>query len=188
MTAETFRHRIVRMRPYFGEKGGITFSGGEPLASPEALSAFMQVCDEENIHTALDTAGGRCDEVACAIAARAKLIILDIKHPDPEKCKGLTGWDGHGAWILLDQAQRLNQPVWIRHVVVPGWSDNLETIQLLKEKLDPYTCIENIELIPYHRLGEEKYEAAGIPYPMGDTPGLSPKVTQDLYEKVFGKA
>lgn len=185
ITVGEFRRRITRMRPYFGEDGGVTFSGGEPLASPAALRAFLQVCRDEKIHTALDTAGGRSDKTACELAAMANMLILDIKHPDPKKCMALTGYDGQGAWKLLRQAEDLHQRVWIRHVVVPGWSDNEETIRKLKSELDPFTCIEQIELLPYHRLGEEKYKAAGIPYPMGETPALPPERSQALYDAVF---
>ena len=173
------RRRLVRMKEYFGPNyapgdtcptGGVTLSGGEPLASLDTAAAILDICRAESIHTAIDTAGAPSDS-ALAVAAKANMLLLDIKHPDPETCRRLTGRGPEGALALLGQAERLGQPVWIRHVIVPGWSD-MGTLQDLAALLRPYACIKRIELVGFHRLGCEKYAAMGRPYPMGDTPDL----------------
>ena len=183
IAADELRRRLERMRPYFGPNhapgsayptGGVTLSGGEPLASPTTAAAILDLCRDARLHTAVDTAGGFADGQEAdglAAAAKADLLILDIKHPDAETCRRLTGRGPGGAFALLGQAERLGQPVWIRHVVVPGWSDR-GTLHDLAARLRPYACIRRVELIGFRRLGREKYAALGRPYPMGGTPDL----------------
>lgn len=182
---EDFRRRIVRMRAYFGSEGGVTFSGGEPLASPQVLEPLLRVCEEEAVHVAVDTAGGRSDQEALKLASRANLLLLDMKHPDPLRCERLTGKSLDGALSLLRQAESLQQPVWIRHVVVPNFSDSEETMQALHALLHPYTCIQKVELIPFHRLGVEKYHSLRRPYPMGETPDMDPEKTKAWQQTYF---
>ena len=183
VTREDLRGRFVRMRAYFGPDhapgsetptGGVTLSGGEPLASPETAEEILDICRHERIHSAVDTAGGFAagrEEAGLAAAARADMLILDIKHPDPEVCALLAGRGPEGAFALLDQAEAIGQPLWVRHVVVPGWSD-AGTLQRLADMLRPYSCVKRIELLGFRRLGIEKYVALGRRYPMGSTPDL----------------
>ena len=183
IAAGELRRRLVRMKEYFGPDhapgnehptGGVTLSGGDPLASPGTTDAILDICRAEAIHTAIDTAGGFASgqEADClAAAAKADMLLLDIKHPDPDTCRRLTGRGPEGALALLVQAERIGQPVWIRHVIAPGWSDR-GTLQDLASLIRPYACVRRIELIGFHRLGCEKYAALGRQYPMGDTPSL----------------
>lgn len=183
VTLDELRRRIERMRTYFGASytpdavqptGGVTISGGDPLARPDDAAALIALCHELGVHVALDTAAGWREgeaTAALAVAARADLLILDIKHPDAEKCRQLTGRGHEGAFRLLDAAQIRGQPVWIRHVAVPGFTDEA-TVHALAAALRPYSCVVRVDLLGFHRLGEEKYAALKRPYPMGDTPGF----------------
>ena len=185
VTLDELRRRIERMRSYFGASyapgaarptGGVTVSGGDPLARPDDAAALVALCHELGVHVALDTAAGwREGEAAAAlaVAARADLLILDIKHPDAGKCRQLTGRGNEGAFRLLAAAQARGQPVWIRHVAVPGFTDEA-TVRALAAALKPYPCVERVDLLGFHRLGEEKYAALKRPYPMGDTPDFGP--------------
>jgi pyruvate formate lyase activating enzyme len=157
---------IERTRPYFGPEGGVTLSGGEPLAQPEAVAELLKACQAKGIHTAIDTSGV-CATVPALEAARlADLLLLDIKHPDSEKCRALTGSGLDGPLKLLQQAEEQHQAVWIRHVVVPGWSDTLEVMDALADLLTPYTCIQRVELLPYHTMAAEKYQSLGRDQPL----------------------
>ncbi len=183
VTMAEIRRHLLWSRPYFGPEhspdsarptGGVTISGGEPLASPAATAELLDMCREECIHSAVDTAGGfriGLEQEGLSAAAKADMLLLDVKHPDAEACRRLTGRGPEGALTLLDQAERIGQRVWVRHVVVPGWSD-VRTVSLLADLLRPYECVQKVELSGFHRLGREKYAAMGVPYPMGDTPGL----------------
>ena len=165
---------IERTRPYFGPEGGVTLSGGEPLAQPEAVSELLKRCRAGGIHTVIDTSGVCVTDPALEAARLADLLLLDIKHPDPEKCRALTGSGLEGPLKLLRQAEAHHQAVWIRHVVVSGWSDTPEIMDALACLLKPYTCIQRVELLPYHTMAAEKYQAFGRDLPLPGVPAADP--------------
>ncbi len=175
---------IKRMRPYFGSEGGVTLSGGEPLAQPAAVAEVLRACRAAGIHTAIDTSGACDTPAAREAAALADLLLLDIKHPDTVICKALTGCGLESAMTLLKAAQARQQAVWIRHVVVPGWSDTPACIDELADLLAPFSCIQRIELLPYHRLAAEKYRALGQPLPLPDTPAADPVAVRKLQQQL----
>jgi pyruvate formate lyase activating enzyme len=117
---------------------------------------------------------------ALEAARLADLLLLDIKHPDPEKCRALTGRGLEGPLKLLQQAEEQHQAVWIRHVVVPGWSDTQEVMDALAGLLKPYTCIQRIELLPYHTMASEKYQSLGRDLPLPDLPAADPVLVRQL--------
>jgi len=180
MSLAELMRSIERTRPYFGPEGGVTLSGGEPLAQPEAVAALLKACQAKGIHTAIDTSGVCATAPALEAARLADLLLLDIKHPDPEKCRALTGSGLEGPLKLLQQAEALHQAVWIRHVVVPGWSDSTDVMDALARLLKPYTCIQRIELLPYHTMGAEKYQALGRDLPLPDVSAADPVLVRQL--------
>ncbi len=111
----------------------------------------------------------------------------DIKHPDSQRAQELTGIGIAGALTLLQDAEDRQQAVWIRHVVVPGWSDTLDDIQLLADLLKPYRCIQRVELLSFHRLGDAKFRSLGRTNPMADTPPMDHARVMDLQKAVYGK-
>lgn len=188
MTIGAMMRIVERQRPYFGDReGGVTLSGGDPLAQPEGVASMLQACRAAGVHTAVDTGGGCADAASRAALAGADLVLLDIKHPDSQRAQELTGADLAGALTLLRDAEARQQAVWIRHVVVPGWSDTQEDIQLLADLLKPYRCIQRVELLPFHRLGDAKYRSLGRINPMADTPPMDHARVMDLQKAVFGK-
>ena len=167
--------KIKRYQPYFTRsKGGVTFSGGEPLLQPDFLIECLKLCKAEGIHTALDTAGvglGRYDE----ILTYTDLVLLDIKHIQPEKYQFITGqtMDKYNEFInILNQTKT---DVWLRAVIIPGINDNLDYIRDLWEVGKRFRRIKKFELLPYHTLGINKYEALGIGYRLKDTPPMNRK-------------
>lgn len=171
---------IERTRPYFGSNGGVTLSGGEPLAQPEAVAELLYACHAEGIHTALDTSGACVAAPALEAARLADLLLLDIKHPDPATCRALAGAGLEGPFMLLRQAEEHHQAVWIRHVVVPGWSDTPEVMDALARLLKPFTCIERLELLPYHTMASEKYHSLGRDLPLPGVPAADPVLVRQL--------
>jgi pyruvate formate lyase activating enzyme len=180
MALEEIMRTIERTRPYFGTKGGVTLSGGEPLAQPLAVAELLKACHAKGIHTAIDTSGACVTAPALEAARLADLLLLDIKHPDPEKCRALTGAGLDGPLMLLQQAEDHHQAVWIRHVVVPGWSDTSEVMDALARLLKPFTCIERVELLPYHTMAAEKYRSLGRDLPLPDVPDADPAHVRKL--------
>lgn len=160
--------KIIRFKPYFKDNGGVTFSGGEPLLQPEFLIEMLKLCKENDINTAIDTAGygfGRYEE----ILKYTDLVLLDIKHVNNEGFKNLTGKDKRGFDEFLEAVQKAGTKLWIRHVVVPGLTDSKEHIKKMAEIIKGIKNVEKIELLPYHTLGVQKYELLGIPYRLEDT-------------------
>lgn len=171
---------IERTRPYFGPTGGVTLSGGEPLAQPDAVAELLKACHAQGIHTAIDTSGVCVTQPALEAARLADLLLLDIKHPDPDKCRALTGSGLDGPLFLLQAAEKQQQAVWIRHVVVPGWSDTVEVMDALARLLAPFTCIQRVELLPYHTMAAEKYLILGRELPLPGVPATPPAQIQHL--------
>ncbi len=168
-TAGEILDRIDSCRNFL-RRGGVTLSGGEPLMQPAFTAALLDGCRELGFHTALDTAGSLPPEISFPVADRADLILLDIKAADPEFCRELTGGDNRNAFALLDHCETTGKPVWIRHVLVPGLTLTGERLEALAARLAPCRCVEKVELLPFHKLGEFKYRELGLPFRLSGTP------------------
>ena len=168
MEVQELVDKITPLRAFY-RKGGVTLSGGEPLAQPEFAAALLRRLKEEGFHTAVDTAGSvpleRCREAVDL----ADLFLLDIKALDPALCRTLTGSDGAGAKALLDDCQARGKPVWLRHVLVPGYTLQPGALERLADYLSGFSCIQRVELLPFHQLGAHKWEQLGIPYSLAET-------------------
>ena len=173
MTAEQLVKKLSRFKPYYKNDGGVTFSGGEPLLQPEFLLEVLPRCREAGIHTCLDTAGfgtGGYEE----ILRHTDLVLLDIKHFTADGYRTVTGRPIDESLRFLDTVQRLETPLWLRHVVVPGLTDGDEHLHRLLEFIRPLRNVKKIELLPYHVLGVHKYAAMGLAYPLQGVEPLDP--------------
>ena len=186
-TAEDLMVKIRRFKPYFKNSGGVTFSGGEPLIQHVFLIEMLKRCKMEGIHTALDTAGagnGHYDE----ILENTDLVLLDVKHTDPEKYREITRVPIDEFYKFLECYKRSNADAWIRSVIVPGINDNIEYISDLWEFVKTVPRVKKIELLPYHKLGVNKYEEIGMDYPLEDVPAMDKEQTkkwQDMLNKII---
>lgn len=181
-TPEELVEKVKRFKPYFKNGGGVTFSGGEPLLQTDFLIETMTLLKENDIHVALDTAGvgnGRYDEVL----KLADLVLLDIKHINNEGYFNITGRENlDETEKFITEINRQNKPVWIRQVIIPGIMDNMEYLKGLKEYLKKINRIERIDFLPYHKLGEEKYEKLNLEYPYKGLPEMDREECEKLYE------
>ena len=181
-TPEELIKKIVRFKPYFGENGGVTFSGGEPLNQVEFLEEVVYLCKKEDINTCLDTSGVGTNYEN--LLKKVDLVILDIKDYRDNKYKDLTGLPIESYNKFLKDCIRLNKKLWLRQVIVPGMNDNKEYILGLKEYVSVIPNVEKIELLPYHTMGVEKYEKLGIDYPLLGVPDMDKKKCEGL-EKIL---
>lgn len=172
--------RVLRCKPYFGCDGGVTVSGGEPLLQAGFVTEFFKACKENGIHTALDTSGCIWDERINDLLSVCDLCLLDIKALSESAYQKLCGGSFAQTMTFLKKLQKKNIPVWIRHVVVPGYNDTEQDIMKLKAAIADYTCIKKVELLPFQNLCIEKYNALGISFPFADTPQLEQNVLQKL--------
>ncbi|MBS1368364.1 MAG: pyruvate formate lyase-activating protein [Lentisphaeria bacterium] len=146
----------------FIRSGGVTLSGGEPLAQPEFARELLARCREAELHTALDTAGSYPLEHSRGVIDAADLLLLDIKALDPALCRSLTGMDNANALATLDHCEESGKPVWIRHVLVPGLTLERSRLEALAAYLASFRCIERIDLLPFHRMAEFKWKELGL--------------------------
>ena len=181
-TSEEIIDRVLRNKPYYKNNGGVTFSGGEPLLQYEFLLETCKKLKQENIHIAIDTAGvgnGDYQELLQTI----DLVLLDIKHITKEGYIDITQTDNIDKFNdFVEQLNKTNVEVWIRQVIIPDVNDNIEYMNTLATYIK--TNIKNvtkIEFLPFHTLGNEKYEKLGIKNPYKDKKDMDKDKCNDLY-------
>lgn len=175
-TAESLLAEYDSCREFY-KRGGITVTGGEPLMQTEFVTELFELAKRRGIHTCLDTSG--CTFVPentqtvqkfVRLLNSTDLVMLDIKHIDEAEHIKLTGRTNRN---ILDFARFLrdrNVPVWIRHVLVPGITDNDEYLLRLGGFLSELKNLRALDVLPYHTMGKMKYQRLGLDYPLGDTP------------------
>ena len=175
VTAEELMAEYDSYREFL-KSGGITATGGEPLAQPEFLAELFALAKSKGVHTCLDTSAGVFDpQSPCRITEALKytdLVMLDIKHIDDEAHRKLTGHTNRNILDFAEYLRELNIPVWIRHVVVPGMTDDPDALFRLGEYLSTLTNLKALDVLPYHDMAKPKYAELGLGYPLGDTPPL----------------
>ncbi len=172
--------RARRGRPYYGENGGVTFSGGEPLLQADFLIEAMDALRRDGITSAIDTSGTYFDDKSETVIAHCDMVLLDIKHIDPAKFEELTGREQGTLRLLIDAINRKEKPVWIRQVIVPGFNDDEEYIHRLNEFLLRIKHIKKIELLGYHNMAEPKYDKLGIKYRLKGVKPMDSKSLEKL--------
>jgi pyruvate formate lyase activating enzyme len=189
---ETAPEDILKMaisqKPFFGKKGGITFSGGEPTFQAKALIPLFRMLKEAGIHICVDTNGGIWNEDVKELLSLADLVLLDIKEFNDTRHKILTERSNAqtlktAAWLEENQ-----KPFWLRYVLVPGYSFFREDIEALGDHFKDYQSIQRIEILPYHTLGVHKYEAMNMEYKLKNVKQNTPEQLEEakaLFEKYF---
>ncbi|MCH8557708.1 MAG: pyruvate formate lyase-activating protein [Balneolia bacterium] len=150
--------------------GGVTLSGGEPLSQPEFVKSIFEGCKMMGLHTALDTSGFTGWRADDELLSFTDLVLLDIKHIEPDGYKKLTGVD---LQPTLDFARRLadmGKPVWLRYVLVPGYTDNQANIKKLAELAKELGNVERVDILPFHNMGSYKWKELGMDYKLENTP------------------
>ena len=162
-------NKIMRYKNYIYPNGGVTITGGEPLLQVHFLIQLFTKLKEKGIHTCIDTSGmvSLTDDIK-KLLNLTDLILLDIKHIDDEKCKDLVGFSNK---LELEFAKYLsdnNIPMWIRQVLIPGYTDDKEDLLKLKKFLSTLKNVEKVEILPYHDLGKHKWLKLGLKYELDD--------------------
>ena len=171
-----------RYKPYYKNTGGVTFSGGEALMQGKFVLEAIKALKKENIHVALDTSGVGQAEYYKDILKRVDLILLDVKHFDASEYKDITGVSMKFTKPFMDALKDYKNKIWIRHVMVPGFTDNYQSMHQLLSSV--HHCIKNVEkfeILPYHKLGVDKYSQLGLQYPLGDLPEMD-KGQAEMYQ------
>lgn len=179
MTVEEILEKYQSSR-HFYRGGGLTVTGGEPLMQLDFVTELFEAARKKDIHTCLDTSGvtfGRNNgdylHKLDRLLSSTCLVMLDLKHIDEEKHRALTG---HSNQNILDFARYLNEkniPVWVRHVVVPGITDQEKDLCNLGRFIGSLKNVKALDVLPYHDMGKIKYESMGLSYPLKDVPPMS---------------
>lgn len=166
--------KVMRFKPYFGEQGGITLSGGEPLLQPEFAAEILKACKEKGLHTAVDTSGWVDQASLEKVLPFTDLLLLDVKALNTAEYEWLTGKTAEKFQRILELIKKRKQELWLRYVVLPGVNDSLRHQEQLEELLQYLgSCVQKIEFLPYHRLGIPKWEKLGLTYTLEKLPSPS---------------
>lgn len=172
VTADEITSRVLRYKNFLiPSGGGITASGGEPLLQVKFLITLFEKLKKEGIHTAIDTSG--MFDISPDIEkllSFTDLVLLDIKHINPDKCKELVGVSNEKELAFAQYLSNHNIPIWIRQVIIPGITDEEEDLLKLKQFLSELKSVERIDLLPYHSLGKMKWKNLGLTYDLEDVP------------------
>ena len=163
-------NKINRFTSYIkASNGGVTISGGEPLLQAKNLTVLFQTLKKMGIHTCLDTSGALPinDEIK-ELLNYTDLVLLDIKHIDDEKAKALTGVSNKNELAFARYLSDNKIPMWIRQVLLPGYTDDESNLKRLKEFIDTLSGVERVEILPYHDYGKFKWEELGEKYELDD--------------------
>ena len=170
----------------FIKSGGVTLTGGEPLMQPDYVRELLKLCKKDGIHTAVDTSGFFLNDKVKEALNYADLILLDIKCIDPETHKSLTKVELEPVLKFAEYLKEIGKKAWIRHVIVPGITDNDEYLNKLADYVKTLDNVEKVELLSYHTLGEYKWDNIGEHYSLKGVPPLSPERLENAKE-IFRK-
>lgn len=172
--ADELLKKALRYKNYWGDNGGITVSGGEPLLQIDFLIEFFKEAKKQGVHTTIDTSGNPFTKEEPffskfqELMKYTDLLLLDIKHIDDDEHFKITKQTNKNILELARYLSDIKKPVWIRHVLVPGYSDNDEYLKKLNDFIQTLENVEKVEILPYHSLGVSKYEKLGIDYELKD--------------------
>lgn len=179
---EEIIENFERNRPFYKD-GGITVTGGEPLMQIDFLIDLFTLAKKKNIHTDIDTSGIAFKpdnkpliEKLDRLMELTDLVMLDIKHIDPEKHRELTGQPNDGILAFASYLNEKGVDMWIRHVIVPGLTDDDEYLYKLGYFIGQFHNLKALDALPYHTMGKSKYEKLGIEYKLADTPPMDQKI------------
>ena len=164
--------KALNYREYFGEKGGITLSGGEPLLQADFCYEVFKLCHENGINTCLDTSGSILNNQVKKLLVETDRVLLDIKYTDDDLYMENVGCSLKKPMEFLEYLNEQKIPTTIRQVIIPTLNDNEENIEKLNGIVEKYTCIDKVELLPFKKICQTKYDSMNIAFPFAhiDTP------------------
>ena len=172
-TADQIVSRAKRYKEYFGAEGGITVSGGEPLLQADFVKEIFELCHINNINTCLDTSGSILNENVKSLLSFTDRVLLDIKYTNDEKYRKYVGCSMERPLEFLSYLNEKSIPTTLRQVIIPTLNDNEENILKLKDIANTLHCVDKLELLPFRKICQVKYDKMGINFPFSDIPEAS---------------
>ena len=177
---EEILQKVVRYREYFGEEGGITVSGGEPLLQAQFVYELFCLCHSNGINTCLDTSGCIMNDEIRKLLTVTDRVLLDIKYTDNSNYQKYVGCTLDKPIEFLSYLDKNNIPVTLRQVIIPSVNDDTDNITKLSEIRKNHTCIDNVELLPFRKICQVKYDSMNINFPFGNIPEPTKEVMGKL--------
>lgn len=161
-------NKASNQKPYFGKLGGVTVSGGEPLLQRKKLIRFFNQLHALGINTCLDSNGRVLDSQTEELLDKTDILLLDVKHINQEWHQKLTGLKNTTTLKIANYRESTGKPMWLRYVLVPGWTDQEEYLHEWGNYFKDFKCIEKVEIIPFHQMGKHKWELLNFEYTLSE--------------------
>jgi pyruvate formate lyase activating enzyme len=169
-TPEDLVSKALRFKEYFGEQGGVTVSGGEPLLQAEFVAALFELCHREGLNTCLDTSGCILTPEVKILLAHTDRVLLDIKYTDDTDYREYVGCSMSGPMAFLDYLSSQGIPTTVRHVIIPTVNDTETGVLDLRRIAESHPNVDKIELLPFRKICQVKYDSLGIEFPFAHIP------------------
>ena len=169
-TAEEILQKVLRCKEYFGKDGGITISGGEPLLQSEFCREVFELCHQNGINTCLDTSGSVFNDSVKDLLTLTDRVLLDIKFTNESDYQAHVGCSMEKPIEFLSYLDSQKIPVTLRQVIIPTLTDNEENVTKLKQIANKYSCVDKIELLPFRKICQTKYDNMGLEFKFGNIP------------------
>lgn len=188
LSPEELVKKATRYKPYFGDNGGITFSGGEPLLQADFIAETVPLLKENGINYIIDTSGNvQLTDTVKYVLENSQSVLLDLKFSDNDSYIKYTGQGIEKTLKTLDYLESINKPTRIRSVIIPGINDSKEELLKYVAHIKDKKCVYKYELLPFHTMGFFKYDKLGIENPFKNKPPLGIEVKEQLQEFVNTK-
>lgn len=166
MTPEEAFKEVIKVKAFV--KGGVTISGGEPMLQPDFVASLFKLCKDTGMHTAVDTSGFILNDKVREALKYTDLVLLDIKHINPEKYQILTGKPLEPTLKFIEYLKDINKPIWIRYVLVPGYSDDEADLHNWAKFVSRLKNVERVDILPFHQMGMQKWKELNQEYKLSD--------------------
>ncbi len=180
MSAEEIVQKAIRYKEYFGQEGGITVSGGEPLMQAELVKEIFELCHQNGINTCLDTSGCVINGKVQELLKVTDRVLLDVKYTDAESYRQNVGCEYGSVLEFLNLLERLDIPTVLRQVIIPTLTDSEENLLRLKAIAEEHNNVEKIELLPFRKICQQKYDGMGLEFKFGHLPEPDAESLQKL--------
>ncbi|OOV26522.1 pyruvate formate-lyase 1-activating enzyme [Flavobacterium sp. LM5] len=188
VTVDELVAKAENQKLFFGTTGGVTVSGGEPLLQRAKLIPFFDKLHEKGIHTCLDSNGRVLDDQTKELLDKTDVLLLDVKHINNDWHKKLTGLKNKITLKVAKYREETGKPMWLRYVLVPGWTDQEEYLHEWGQYFANFKTVEKVEIIPFHQMGKHKWELLNFDYALADVPSPSEEMlhkTATIFNQYF---
>ena len=184
-SAQEIVQEALRYKEYFGHEGGITLSGGEPLLQAEFAREVFSLCHENGINTCLDTSGSIINEAVKSLLDECDRVLLDYKFATDALYRENAGCSIEAVKDFLELLQEKKIPTTLRQVIIPTVNDDVMSVSTLKEVADAHSCVDKIELLPFRKICQVKYDNLGIEFPFSHIPEPTKELMETLKKELL---